>query len=113
MFPSVSLAPRLPASRPIRAQNGHSGPRDRRAASRAARGGSGGGSRVYTVSLSSSPTVVKSAADSPFSQQASSEKLIDAASLHRSAVKRSFLLFLAFKSAGEAEASVLGRVFVK
>lgn len=68
---------------------------------------------VHTVGLSSTPAVVKSVTDGPFSEQASSEKLIDEARLHRHAVKRFFSLFLGFMSARRAEARVLGRVLVK
>ncbi len=95
------------------------GPRDRGAAAAAAAASSGAGRRwgrvtcVHTAGLSSAPAVVKSVTDGPFSEQASSEKLIDEASLHRQAVKRFFSLFLSFMSAGRAEASTLGRVFVK
>lgn len=43
---------------------------------------------VHTVGLSSTPAVVKSVTDGPFSEQASSEKLIDKVSPRRHAVKR-------------------------
>ena len=77
------------------------GPRDRGGATAELREETVGEGHVCThCRLSSTPTVVKSATDGPFSEQASAEKLIDEASLHRNAVKRSVLLFLVLKERG-------------
>ena len=67
------------------------GPRDRGAAAAAASEPERRWGRVtcvHTVGLSSTPAVVKSVTDGPFSEQASSEKLIDKVSPRRHAVKR-------------------------
>ena len=72
------------------------GPRDRGAAAAAAAAAAvselerrwGRVTCVHTVGLSSTPAVVKSVTDGPFSEQASSEKLIDKVSPRRHAVKR-------------------------
>lgn len=107
--------PRLP---PNQSRERPFGPRDRAAAAAAAQSGAGRQwgrvTCVHTVGLSSTPAVVKSVTDGPFSEQASSEKLIGEVSLHRNALKRVFLQFLPLlENEGEAEATILGRVFVK
>lgn len=117
-LPYFPLAlPRAPPPRPPSNQSRDSGlesvhARDRRAA--AAESGArrqwGRVTCVHTVELSSTPAVVKSATDGPFSEQASFEKLIDKSRLYRNAVKRFLWLFLGFV---RAKARILGYLFVK